>query len=82
MPAGLELPTFKGRPGWEFTDITKLDWYEVATSAMNYVSIFHPPEPPGTPEWVQTSDTPLVLDNWQNNLDLTACNPGINCGLK
>jgi len=25
---------------------------------------------------------PLVLDNWQNNLDLTACNPGINCGLK
>ncbi len=25
MPAGLELPTFKGRPGWEFTDITGLD---------------------------------------------------------
>ena len=25
MPAGLELPTFKGRPGWEFTDISGLD---------------------------------------------------------
>ena len=24
-PAILELPTFKGRPGWEFTDITGLD---------------------------------------------------------
>jgi hypothetical protein len=47
-----------------WTNITTLDWYEVATSAMNYVSIFHPPEPPGTPEWVQTSDTPLVLDAW------------------
>ena len=21
----VELPTFKGRPGWEFTDITELD---------------------------------------------------------
>jgi hypothetical protein len=47
-----------------WTNIATLDWYEVATSTMNYVSIFHPPEPPGTPEWVQTSDTPLVLDNW------------------
>jgi Fe-S cluster assembly protein SufD len=25
LPAGLELPTFKGRPGWEFTDISDLD---------------------------------------------------------
>ena len=25
MPAGLELPTFKGRPGWEFTDISDLN---------------------------------------------------------
>ena len=24
-PAALELPTFKGRPGWEFTDISGLD---------------------------------------------------------
>ena len=23
--SGLELPTFKGRPGWEFTDISDLD---------------------------------------------------------
>jgi hypothetical protein len=23
--ATLELPTFKGRPGWEFTDLSKLD---------------------------------------------------------
>ncbi|HVZ73700.1 MAG TPA: hypothetical protein VHJ20_15075 [Polyangia bacterium] len=46
------------------TTISTLDWYEVASSAMNYVSIYHPPEPPGTPEWVQTSDTPLVLGHW------------------
>jgi Fe-S cluster assembly protein SufD len=25
VPAGLELPTFKGRPGWEFTDISGLN---------------------------------------------------------
>ena len=25
MPTGTELPTFKGRPGWEFTDISGLD---------------------------------------------------------
>jgi Fe-S cluster assembly protein SufD len=25
LPAGLELPTFKGRPGWEFTDISELN---------------------------------------------------------
>ncbi|HEY4824344.1 MAG TPA: Fe-S cluster assembly protein SufD [Solirubrobacteraceae bacterium] len=25
MPAGIDLPTFKGRPGWEFTDISGLD---------------------------------------------------------
>ena len=24
-PAGLDFPTFKGRPGWEFTDISALD---------------------------------------------------------
>ena len=24
-PEGLALPTFKGRPGWEFTDISALD---------------------------------------------------------
>jgi hypothetical protein len=47
-----------------WTTVNTLDWYEVATSNMNYVSIYHPPEPPGTPEWVQTSTTPLVLDKW------------------
>jgi Fe-S cluster assembly protein SufD len=32
-PTGLELPQFKGRPGWEFTDISGLDLaaYEVVT---------------------------------------------------
>src|SRR6185295_15212699 len=25
---------------------------------------------------------PLVLDNWQHNFDLNACNTGINCGMK
>ena len=25
IPAGIDLPTFKGRPGWEFTDISGLD---------------------------------------------------------
>jgi hypothetical protein len=47
-----------------FTTIGTLDWYEVASSNMNYVSIYHPPEPPGTPEWVQVSNTPLVIDAW------------------
>lgn len=42
----------------------KLDWYEVATYQQKYMSIWHPPEPPGFPEWVQVSDTPIVLDSW------------------
>jgi hypothetical protein len=46
------------------TDITKLDWYEVATSGGNYVSIWHPPEPPGTPEAVQISNTPGAVGAW------------------
>ena len=25
LPAGVDLPTFKGRPGWEFTDISELN---------------------------------------------------------
>jgi Fe-S cluster assembly protein SufD len=34
-PAGLALPTFKGRPGWEFTDISELNLaaYEPARGA-------------------------------------------------
>jgi hypothetical protein len=46
------------------TDVTKLDWYEVATSGGNYVSIWHPPEPPGTPEAVQISATAGVVGAW------------------
>src|SRR5262249_33596095 len=46
------------------TAITALDWYEVATYTQKYMSIWHPPEPPGYPEWVQVADTPLVLDDW------------------
>jgi hypothetical protein len=44
--------------------ITTLDWYEVATSGGKYVSIWHPPEPPGTPEFVQISDTSGVAGAW------------------
>src|SRR5207249_5104856 len=25
---------------------------------------------------------PLVLNDWQHNFDLAACNPGINCGMR
>jgi len=46
------------------TTIDQLDWYEVATYTQNYMTIWHPPEPPGYPEWVQVSDVPLVLDAW------------------
>ncbi|HWZ90099.1 MAG TPA: hypothetical protein VNW92_14650, partial [Polyangiaceae bacterium] len=52
------------RPGTTDTDITKLDWYEVATYTQDYMSIWHPPEPPGYPEWVKVSSTPIVLDAW------------------
>ena len=41
-----------------------LDWYELATYKQTYMSIWHPPEPPGFPEWVLHSATPIVLDNW------------------
>ncbi|HEY2899127.1 MAG TPA: hypothetical protein VGL59_01030 [Polyangia bacterium] len=52
-------------PGMTATaTIDKLDWYEVATYTQKYMTVWHPPEPPGYPEWVQVSDTPLVLDNW------------------
>ncbi|MDC0713617.1 hypothetical protein POL68_34445 [Stigmatella sp. ncwal1] len=52
------------RPGKTGGAIDTLDWYEVATYQQKYMSIWHPPEPPGFPEWVQVSDTPLVLDEW------------------
>lgn len=46
------------------TAMTSLDWYEVASYAAAYMSIWHPPWPPGFPEAVQVSDTKLVLDKW------------------
>jgi hypothetical protein len=53
------------RPGAAATSaINTLDWYEVATSGGKYVSIWHPPEPPGTPEYVQISDTSGVTGAW------------------
>jgi hypothetical protein len=42
----------------------QLNWYEVASYQQAYMSIFHPPWPPGFPEDVQVSDTQLVLDRW------------------
>ena len=52
------------RPGMTGTTVDKLNWYEVATYKEKYMGIWHPPEPPGFPEWVLVSDKPLVLDNW------------------
>jgi len=52
------------RPNSTMTTIDKLDWYEVATYTQKYMAIWHPPEPPGYPEWVLVSDTSLVLDDW------------------
>jgi hypothetical protein len=52
------------RPGSTATAIDTLDWYEVATYQKKYMTIWHPPEPPGYPEWVQVADKPLVLDAW------------------
>src|SRR5260221_506090 len=52
------------RPNATSTAITALDWYEVATYMQKYMTVWHPPEPPGYPEWVQVSDAPLVLDDW------------------
>jgi hypothetical protein len=42
----------------------QLNWYEVASYQQAYMSIFHPPWPPGFPEDVQVTDTQLVLDGW------------------
>jgi hypothetical protein len=52
------------RPGSTATDFGALDWYEAATYMGTYMSIWHPPEPPGYPEAVQVTDTPIVLDTW------------------
>jgi hypothetical protein len=52
------------RPNAMSTEIDALDWYEVATYQEKYMVIWHPPEPPGYPEWVKVADEPLVLDAW------------------
>jgi hypothetical protein len=46
------------------TQEDQLNWYEVASYQQAYMSIFHPPWPPGFPEDVQVSDTLLALDQW------------------
>jgi Fe-S cluster assembly protein SufD len=52
----VELPTFKGRPGWEFTDITGLDLaaYEPVTAeeAATAEPLFELPPAPGVPDGV------------------------------
>ncbi|HEX3850279.1 MAG TPA: hypothetical protein VHW01_04895, partial [Polyangiaceae bacterium] len=72
------------RPGTTDTDISKLDWYEVATYTQNYMSVWHPPEPPGYPEWVKVSGTPMVMNTWaclewefdgQNGTEAQAADP-------
>ncbi|MBV8221481.1 MAG: SufD family Fe-S cluster assembly protein, partial [Solirubrobacterales bacterium] len=58
VPAELELPTFKGRPGWEFTDISGLDLaaYErvggEADGAAGVEALWSIPEAGGLPEGV------------------------------
>ncbi|HZH16567.1 MAG TPA: hypothetical protein VE057_19600 [Archangium sp.] len=52
------------RPGSTGRAFDTLDWYELATYQRKYMAIWHPPEPPGFPEWVLVSGTPLVLDGW------------------
>jgi hypothetical protein len=53
------------RPGLpDSSPIDRLNWYEVATYQQKYMAIWHPPEPPGFPEWVLVSDRPAVLDDW------------------
>jgi hypothetical protein len=52
------------RPGSTATAVNTLDWYEFATYQQTYMAVWHPPEPPGFPEWVLHSDKPAVLDAW------------------
>jgi hypothetical protein len=68
------------------TAFDKLDWYEVASFEQSYMSIWHPPWPPGFPEAVQVSDTKLVLEKWtcvewlfdgQNGADAQAALPKV-----
>jgi hypothetical protein len=49
---------FKGRYS------PNLNWYEVGYEMANYMAFWHPPQPPGTPEWVMRTNTPVVIDDW------------------
>lgn len=53
------------RPGQPDTaPENQLNWYEIASYQQKYMTIWHPPWPPGFPEDVQVSDTLLVIDQW------------------
>jgi hypothetical protein len=51
-------------PGSSSVEMRDFDWYEIATYRQTYMAIWHPPEPPGYPEWVLHSDEPLKLGTW------------------
>ena len=70
----VELPTFKGRPGWEFTDITSLDLtaYEPVTAdeAATAEPLLELPEAQDLPDGVivttiaeALTDHPELLEN-------------------
>lgn len=52
------------KPNTTDTDITKLDWYEAAIYTGKYMTVWHPPEPPGFPEWVKVSGTAGIINEW------------------
>ena len=52
------------KPNTTDTDITKLDWYEAAIYTGKYMTVWHPPEPPGFPEWVKVSGTDGIVNQW------------------
>jgi hypothetical protein len=52
------------RPGSTATAMSSLDWYEVASYTRKYMTVWHPPEPPGYPEDVHVSAAPVVLDRF------------------
>lgn len=51
-------------PGSTATAESTLDWYEVASYTQKYMSIWHTPEPPGYPEDVQVSSTPVIVNQY------------------
>jgi len=52
------------RPGSTATTMSAMDWYEVASYTQKYMTVWHPPEPPGYPEDVQVSNRPVALDRF------------------